>query len=181
MAHWIQVVSFLNDKEETNALAVRMWLDFARLNEIMAVFTWFIKSTEGNSVSHSTIFPMLEKLMDNLGALRANKYTEALMNAASRPFSETTNVNIILTCFPVTPIAEETLQRCSANKRVRRRHGNHVEEGRCYIIESVSLQRYSDDQSLPGLPRQSAPVRLSEGLMHKLASATFHNRAPTRH
>jgi hypothetical protein len=47
--------------------------------------------------------PMIEKLMANFSALRANKHAEALMNAVSRRFSETTDVNIIFTCFPVTP------------------------------------------------------------------------------
>jgi hypothetical protein len=102
----MQVVSFLNDKEETDSLAALMRLDFTRLNEVMAVFRQFIKSAEGNSVSYSNIFPMLEKLMANSGALRANKHAEALMNAVSRCFSETTNVNIIFTCFLVTPIGK---------------------------------------------------------------------------
>jgi hypothetical protein len=73
MAHWMQVVSSLKDKEETDALAVLMRLDSARLNEVMAVFRRFIKSAHGNSVSYSNTFPMLEKLMSNLGALRAKK------------------------------------------------------------------------------------------------------------
>jgi hypothetical protein len=81
-------------------------LDFARLNEVMAVFRPFIKSAEGNSVSYSNTFPMLEKLMANFGALHANKHTEALMNAVSRRFSETMDVNIIFTCFLVTPIGK---------------------------------------------------------------------------
>jgi hypothetical protein len=55
----MQVVSFLNDEKETGALAALMRLDFARLNEAMAVFRWFIKSAEGNSVFYSNIFPML--------------------------------------------------------------------------------------------------------------------------
>jgi hypothetical protein len=75
MAHWMQAVSFLKDKGETDALAALMRLDFARLNEVMAVFRRFIKSTEGNYVSYSNIFPMLEKLIANLGALRLNKHT----------------------------------------------------------------------------------------------------------
>jgi hypothetical protein len=99
-------VSFLKNKGETNALAALMRLDFAKLNEVMAVFRRFIKSAEGNFVSYSTIFPMLEKLMANFGALRANKHGEALMNAVSRRFSETTDVNIIFTCFLVTPIGK---------------------------------------------------------------------------
>jgi hypothetical protein len=106
MAHWMQVVSVLKDKEETDALTALMQLDFARLNEVMAVFKRFIKSAEGNSVSYSNIFPMLEKLMANLGAVRANKHAKALMNAVSRRFAETTDVNIIFTYFLVTPIGK---------------------------------------------------------------------------
>jgi hypothetical protein len=102
----MQVVSFWKDKEETDALAAPMRLDFARLNEIMAVFRRFIKSAEGNSVSYSNIFPMLEKLMANLGAVHANKHAEALMNAVAWHFSETTDVNIIFACFLVTPIGK---------------------------------------------------------------------------
>jgi hypothetical protein len=49
---------------------------------------------------------MLEKLMANLGAVRANKHAEALMNAVSWRFSETMDVNIIVTCFLVTPIGK---------------------------------------------------------------------------
>jgi hypothetical protein len=102
----MQVVNFLKDKEETDALAALIRLDFARLNEVMTVFRRFIKSVEGNSVSYSNIFPVLEKLMANLGALRANKHAEALMNAISRRFSEATDVNIISTCFLVTLIGK---------------------------------------------------------------------------
>jgi hypothetical protein len=102
----MQIVSLLKDKEETDALALvtLMRLDFARLNEVMTVFRRFIKSAEGNSVSYSNIYPISEKLMANLGALRANKHAKVLMNAVSRRFSETTNVNIISACFLVTPI-----------------------------------------------------------------------------
>jgi hypothetical protein len=102
----MQIISFLKDKEETDALAALMQLDCARLNEIMAVFRRLLKSEEGNSVSYSNILPMLEKLMANFGALHANKHAEALMNAASRRFSETMDVNIIFTCFLVTPIGK---------------------------------------------------------------------------
>jgi hypothetical protein len=106
MAHWMQIVGFLNDKEDTDAIAALMRLDFARLNEVMAVFRRFIKSAKGNSVSYSNIFSMLEKLMANLGALRANKHAEAIINAVSRRFSETTDMNIIFTCFLVTQIGK---------------------------------------------------------------------------
>jgi hypothetical protein len=83
-----------------------MRIDFARLNEVMAVFRRSIKWAEGNSVSYSNVFSMLEKLMAHLGALRANKHAEALINAVSRRFSETTEVNIMVTCFLVTPIGK---------------------------------------------------------------------------
>jgi hypothetical protein len=102
----MQVVSFSRDKGETDALAALMRLDFARLNEVITVFKRFIKSAEGNSVSYSNIFPMLKKLIANLGAVRANKHAEALMNAVARRFSGTTDVNIIFTCFLVTPIGK---------------------------------------------------------------------------
>jgi hypothetical protein len=49
---------------------------------------------------------MLDKLMANLGAVHANKHAKALMNAVSRRFSETTDMNIIFTCFLVTPIGK---------------------------------------------------------------------------
>jgi hypothetical protein len=128
MAHWMQVVSFLKDKEETNALSALMRLDFARLNEVIAVFTWFIKSAEGNSVSYWNIFPTLEKLMANLGALGADKHAEALMNAVSTRFSETTDVNKIFTCFlgasigqrsysTVTPPSEFTASMVTMRKK----------------------------------------------------------------
>jgi hypothetical protein len=102
----MQVVSFLKDKGETDALAALMRLDFARLNEIMDVFRRFIESVEGNSVCYSNIFPILDKLMANLGALHANKHAEAFMNVVSRRFSETTDATMIFTCFLVTPIGK---------------------------------------------------------------------------
>jgi hypothetical protein len=102
----MQAVSFLNDEEETDALAALVRLDFARPNEVIAVFRWFIKSAEGNPVSYSNIFLMLKKLIANFGALHANKQTEALMNAVSRRFSETMDVNMIFLCFLVTPIGK---------------------------------------------------------------------------
>jgi hypothetical protein len=86
-----------------------MRFDFARLNEVMSVFRRLIKSAEGNYVSYSNMFPMLNKLMANLGALRANKHAEALVDPVSRRFSETTDANIAFTCFLVTPIGRTYL------------------------------------------------------------------------
>jgi hypothetical protein len=101
LARIVQVVL-----EETDALAALMRLDFAKLNEVMAVFRRFIQSPEGNSASYSNIFLMLEKLKARLGTLHADKHAEALMNAVSRHFSETRDVNIIFACFLVTPIGK---------------------------------------------------------------------------
>jgi hypothetical protein len=56
MAHWMQIVSFVKDKEETDALAALMRLDFARLNEVMAVFRRFIKSAEGRRRLFRSLF-----------------------------------------------------------------------------------------------------------------------------
>jgi hypothetical protein len=72
----------------------------------MAVFKRFIKSAEGNPIFYSNIFPMLEKSTASFGALHANKHVEALMNAVSRRFSETMDVNIIFTCLLVTSIGK---------------------------------------------------------------------------
>jgi hypothetical protein len=72
----------------------------------MAVFRRFINFAQDNSVSYSNIFPMLEKLMANSGALHANKYAEAFANAVSRCLSETTDMNMIFTCSLVTPIGK---------------------------------------------------------------------------
>jgi hypothetical protein len=103
MIHWTQVVGFLKDKEETEAMAALNRLDVGRLNEVLAIFTRFVKSVEGNSVSYFDIFPMLQKLLANLGSLRANKHAETLMKAASECFSRTTDLNTIFTCFLLTP------------------------------------------------------------------------------
>jgi hypothetical protein len=123
---------------------------------------------------------MLEKLMADLGALRANKHSEVLSNAVSRSFSEIMDVNNI---YVLSGDAnwEKILRRCYAAERVRRKYGNDVKEWHCCIIESVSLRLCFDTQPLPGPLRQSTPVPLSEGFMHKLASAGFHSRPATRH
>jgi hypothetical protein len=68
-------------------LAALNCLDIARLNEVMTIFTRFIKCGEENSISYSDIFPMLQKLMVDLGSMRANKHTEILMQTVSERFS----------------------------------------------------------------------------------------------
>jgi hypothetical protein len=70
MIHRTKVVGFLKDKEETQAMAALNRLDVGGLNEVLAIFTRFVKSAEGNSVSYFDIFPMLQKLMAKLGSLR---------------------------------------------------------------------------------------------------------------
>jgi hypothetical protein len=59
---------------ETEALAALNRLDIGKLNEVKVIFTRFIKYVEGNSISYLDIFPMLHKLMVNLGSLPANKH-----------------------------------------------------------------------------------------------------------
>jgi hypothetical protein len=139
----------LKDKEETDALAALMRLDIARLNEVMAVFRRFIKSAEGNSVSYSNIFPMLEKLMANLGALRANKHAEAPMNAFLRGFSETMDVNIIFICFLVTPIGKTYYRTVTRPSEFAASMGTMWKKGvvtlskafYCDVAQMISLSR----------------------------------------
>jgi hypothetical protein len=58
MIHWTQVVGFLRDKEETETMAALNRLDVGRLNEVLDIFTCFVKSVEGSSVSYFRIFSM---------------------------------------------------------------------------------------------------------------------------
>jgi hypothetical protein len=103
MIRWTKVVGCLKDKEETEAMAPLNRLDVGRLNEVLAIFTRFVKSVEGNSVSYFDTFPMLQKPMANLGSPGGNKHTETLVKAVSERLSRTTDLNIIFTCFLVTP------------------------------------------------------------------------------
>jgi hypothetical protein len=75
----------LKDREETDALAA---FDVGTLNEVMTVFGQFIKSAKRKSLSYSDIFPMLRKLMANVGSLRANRHAETLIKAVSQRFSQ---------------------------------------------------------------------------------------------
>jgi hypothetical protein len=58
MVDGAKIVGFLNDKDETEAMAALNRRDVDRLNEWLAAFARFVKSAEGNSVSHFDIFPM---------------------------------------------------------------------------------------------------------------------------
>jgi hypothetical protein len=49
-----KVVGVLKDKEETETMATLNRLDVDRLNEVLAIFTRFVKSAGGNSVSYLT-------------------------------------------------------------------------------------------------------------------------------
>jgi hypothetical protein len=69
----------LSEKRETEVLAALNRLDIARLNEVMAIPTRFIKHVEGNSISYFDIFPMLQKLIVDLRSLRINKQAETLI------------------------------------------------------------------------------------------------------
>jgi hypothetical protein len=97
LIHWMPLVGFLKDKEETEAMAALNGLDVGRPNEVMAVFRCLGKSAEGNSVAYFDIFPMLQKLMANLGPLRVKKHAEALMKAVSECLSRITDFNKIFT------------------------------------------------------------------------------------
>jgi hypothetical protein len=70
-------------------LAALNCLDIAWLNEVMIIFRPFIKCVEGNFISYFDIFPMLQKLMVDLGSLRADKHIETLMQTVSERFSRT--------------------------------------------------------------------------------------------
>jgi hypothetical protein len=86
MTHWTQVVGFLKGKEETEAPAALKHLDIGRLYDVIAVFTQFIKSAQGNSVSYFSTFSIVQKLIHNLRPLRPGKYSETLMKAVSKRF-----------------------------------------------------------------------------------------------
>jgi hypothetical protein len=103
----MQVVGFLKEREETEVMAALNLLDVAKLNEVLAIFRRFVKSADGNSVSYFHIFPMSQKLMANLGSLRASKHAETLMKAVSEHFSRTSDLNIKFTCFLVVPVGKK--------------------------------------------------------------------------
>jgi hypothetical protein len=93
----------LKENGETEALAALNHLDVARLNEVMLVFTRFIKCVERNSIAYFDIFPMLYRLIINLGSLRDNKHAQILMQTVLERFSRTTDLNAIFVCCLVTP------------------------------------------------------------------------------
>jgi hypothetical protein len=67
------VIGFWTENGETEVLAALNRLDATRLNEVMIIFTRFVKSVGGNSISYFGIFLMLQKPMVNLESLRAKK------------------------------------------------------------------------------------------------------------
>jgi hypothetical protein len=99
----MQVIGFLNENRETEVLAAPNRLDIAQLNEILVIFGRFIKCVEGKYISYSDIFSMLQKLMVDLGSLRASRHAETLMQTVSEPFSRTTDLNVIFVCCLMTP------------------------------------------------------------------------------
>jgi hypothetical protein len=56
--HWTQAIGFLNENREAEVLAALNRLDIARPNEVMIIFTRFLKCVEGNSISYFDIFLM---------------------------------------------------------------------------------------------------------------------------
>jgi hypothetical protein len=111
MIHWTQMIGFCNENRETEVLAALNRLDIAWLNEVMVIFTRFIKCVEGNSISYFDIFPMSQKLMIDLESLRANKHAETLMQTVSERFSRTTDLNVIFVCCMVTLAGKKILWR----------------------------------------------------------------------
>jgi hypothetical protein len=103
MIHRTKVVGILKGKEETEAMAALNRLNVDMLNEVLTIFPRFVKSGEGNSVTYFEIFPMLQKLMADLGSLCANEHAETFTKAVSEGLSHPTDLNIIFTCFLVTP------------------------------------------------------------------------------
>jgi hypothetical protein len=95
VVQWTHVIDFFNENRETEVLATLNPLNISRLNKIMVILTRFIKCVEGNSISYFDIFPMLQKLMVDLGSLHANKHAETLMQTVSERFSRTTDLNVI--------------------------------------------------------------------------------------
>jgi hypothetical protein len=101
------VIDFLNENRETEVLAALNRLDIAGLNEVMVSFTQFVKCAEENSISYFDIFPMLQKLMIDLGSLRANKYAETLIQTVPKRFSRRMDLNVIFVCCLVTPAGKK--------------------------------------------------------------------------
>jgi hypothetical protein len=81
------VIGFLNQNRETGVPPALNRLDITRQNEVMVIFTRFIKRVERNSISYFDIFSMFQKLMVDLGSLRVNKHVDTLMEAVSKHFS----------------------------------------------------------------------------------------------
>jgi hypothetical protein len=104
-----QVIGFLNGNRETEVLAAMNCLDIARLNEVIVIFTRFIKCVHGNSISYLDIFPMLPKLMVDLGSLRANKHAETLMQTLSERFSRTADLDVMFVCDLVMPAGKNMM------------------------------------------------------------------------
>jgi hypothetical protein len=58
MIHWTQVINCLTEGGGTEALTALNRLDIARLNDVIVIFTRFIKCVEGNFISYFDRFPM---------------------------------------------------------------------------------------------------------------------------
>jgi hypothetical protein len=98
---------FSNENRETEGLAALNRLDIAWLNEVMVIFMQCIKCVEENSLSYFDIFPLLQKLMIDLGSLRANKHAEILIQTVSWCFSRTTDFNVMFVCCLVKPAGKK--------------------------------------------------------------------------
>jgi hypothetical protein len=107
MIHWTQVINCLTEGGETEALAALNRQDIARLNDVIFMFTRFIKCVEGDFISYCDRFPMWQKSRVNLRSLGANKHAETLTQAVSARFSRTTDLNVIFVCFLVASAGKQ--------------------------------------------------------------------------
>jgi hypothetical protein len=101
------VIRFLTENGEMEALASLNRLDIAWVNELMVIFTQFVTSVEGHSVSYFDIFRMLQKLMVHSGSLHANKHAKTIVQTLSGHFSRTTNLNVIFIYCLMTPAGKK--------------------------------------------------------------------------
>jgi hypothetical protein len=96
----------LTENEEAEALAALNRLDIARLNEVMTIFTRLIKCLKRNCISCFGRLPMLHTLRVEFESVRATKHAETLMQAVSEHCSATADLNIIFTCWLMSPIGK---------------------------------------------------------------------------
>jgi hypothetical protein len=126
---------------------------------------------------------MLEKLVANFGALQANKHAEAIMNAVSRSFSETTDVNIIFECFLVTPIGKTCYSAVTRPSEFAASMETMLKKGLVTLSKAFSYdltQMISRFQDLSDHARQVGSVKDLCTNWPRSVSKPVNNTAPTR-